>query len=243
MQPTLDVCVDDRNGLEICVKHGIDRIELCSALPLGGLTPSPGLMRVASTVSIPTYAMIRPRAGNFCFSQSEVDVMLYDISAVIDNNMAGVVLGASTLDNKLDLNVLNQLCRASDGVGRTLHRVIDTVADALEAIDQTVDLGFERILSSGGSVNAMKGMEQLKSMQDYANGRIEIMAGSGVNIENAIEIMNSTGVRSLHSSCSISVAVPAAFSKLGFSGEIEPRTDVMTLVALKRVIEKSNPIR
>src|ERR1700712_3833517 len=139
----LEVCVDDAEGLAAAIAGGADRIELCSALAVGGLTPSAGLMVLASDYSISTYAMIRPRAGSFRYTAREIDVMKVDIDAARHAEIAGVVLGASLDDGRLDADTLGILVEHSEGLGMTLHRAFDLVPDMTPAIDLAISLGFE----------------------------------------------------------------------------------------------------
>lgn len=237
MRATLEVCVDTLEGVETCVEGGADRIELCSALPLGGLTPSHGLMRAAAGCGVPAYAMIRPRQGDFCFGEREVALMVDDIAAARDAGLAGVVLGAATANGLLDEAVLSVLCAASEGMGRTLHRVIDTVEDRLAAIDTAIALGFERILTSGGALTAIDGLSALKDMQAHAGERIEIMVGSGVAPENAVAISERTGISAFHASCGISVPTDARLAAFGFAPQTERRTSAEKIRQMKTVLE------
>jgi len=130
----LEVCVDDIAGLEAAIEGGADRIELCSALALGGLTPSPGLMSAAQRSPVPCYAMIRPRAGGFVYSAAEIDIMTNDIYFAASSGLAGVVFGASLPDGRLDAETLITLSNAIGSMPRTLHRAFDLVPDMAEAI-------------------------------------------------------------------------------------------------------------
>ncbi|WP_295810234.1 copper homeostasis protein CutC, partial [uncultured Nitratireductor sp.] len=208
------------------------------ALPLGGLTPSHGLMRAAAGCGVPAYAMIRPRQGDFRFGEREVALMVDDIAAARDAGLSGVVLGAATVGGGLDEGALALLYRASEGMGRTLHRVIDTVENRRAAIDAAIALGFERILTSGGALTAMDGLEALAEMRAHAGERIEIMAGSGVAPENAGNIANRTGIRAFHASCGTSVPVDPRLGALGFSPPTERRTSVEKIVEMKAALER-----
>ncbi len=126
---TLEVCVDDAAGLDAAIAGGADRIELCSALTLGGLTPSAGLMAIAAGAAVPVYAMIRPRGGDFVFSSRELDQMRAEIDAVRSAGLAGVVLGASRPDGMLDGSMLQALAEHAKGLGLSLHRAFDCVPD------------------------------------------------------------------------------------------------------------------
>lgn len=203
----LEICIDSADSLDACLQPEVDRVELCSALALGGLTPSAGLMRLAvehrDGVGCGTtlMAMIRPRAGDFRFSPAEVEVMCADIRTARDAGVQGVVLGAATADGQLDTQVLQRLSQAARGMSLTLHRVIDLLDDPLLAIDQAVDLGFDRILSSGGALKVSEGLLQLTEMQRHAAGRITIMAGAGLSPALARLLYAETGIRAFHASC------------------------------------------
>lgn len=232
----LEVCIDDLAGLDAAIEGGADRIELCSALALGGLTPSLGLMEVAGTFDIPCYAMIRPRAGDFVYSEEEIDVMLADIEAARNAGLAGVVLGASLADGRLDRFVLETLVKAAHGLDLTLHRAFDLVPSFPEAVEIAVKLGFSRILTSGGATTAFEGLGGLRQAVATANGRISIMPGSGVSAANAAEFL-ALGINDLHASCS--APAKAAAGKLqdfGFQSDTARRTDVEKVRALKHAL-------
>lgn len=202
MGKLLEICVDTVDGLDIAIANGADRIELCSALGLGGLTPSVGLMAYAAKKSVPIYAMIRPRDGNFCFNPCEKEVMLSEITAVHAAGLAGVVLGASCEDGSLDISLLQELCEYAQSLslGTTLHRAFDLVPDTYSAIEQAVALKFERILTSGQQLKAIDGLELLEKINAKANGRIIIMPGSGVTSENARSIIQAANFNEIHAS-------------------------------------------
>lgn len=202
MTALLEICVADAHSLEAAIEGGADRIELCSALELGGLTPSSGLMRLAAQAPIPVYAMIRPRAGDFVFSARESEIMLDDIEAAGGAGLAGVVLGASQPDGQLDDALLSRLRVQAQGLGTTLHRAFDLVPEPLAALETAVALGFERILTSGGAVTAPEGLEALVRLHRAARGRIGIMPGSGLTPANIAPLLAALPVSEVHSSCS-----------------------------------------
>ncbi|TWF54435.1 copper homeostasis protein CutC [Neorhizobium alkalisoli] len=201
MSVLLEVCVDSPQGLEAAIAGGADRIELCAALDVGGLTPSSGLMALAAKVPVPVYAMIRPRAGDFVFDEADEAAMLADIDAVRSFGLAGVVIGANLPDMRLDICLLERLVSHSAGLGLTLHRAFDLVQDPFEAVDQAADLGVERILTSGLGPRAPERLDLLAALKARAQGKISIMPGSGINAENAAELVRRTGVSEIHSSC------------------------------------------
>jgi copper homeostasis protein len=232
----LEVCVDDLAGLEAAIEGGADRVELCSALALGGLTPSLGLMELAATFDIPCNAMIRPRAGDFVYADEEIDIMLADIAAARNAGLAGVVLGASLPDGRLDRMVLQTLVKAAEGLDLTLHRAFDLVPSIPDAVDIAVNLGFARILTSGGARTATEGLDGLGQAIAASKGRISIMPGSGVSAANASEFL-ALGVTELHASCSAPVA--SAGGKIldfGFQSTDARRTDPTRVRLLRQAM-------
>ncbi len=234
----LEVCVDDAAGLAAAIEGGADRIELCSALALGGLTPSAGLMAQASTAPIPVYAMIRPRAGDFVFSETEVAMMGVEIDAARAAGLAGVVLGANLADGRLDMATLQRLAARANGMGLTLHRAFDLTPDFQAALDSAVALGFERILTSGGAKTAPEGLEELVGIVKNAAGRISIMPGSGLTQATVGDLLDRLPVFEVHSSCSL--AEPAQDSRavaLGFAPAVARKTSAALVAALKSSLQ------
>ncbi|MGY5780373.1 copper homeostasis protein CutC [Rhizobium sp. LEGMi135b] len=230
----LEVCVDDIAGLNAAVEGGGDRIELCSALPLGGLTPSAGLMAAAAKMPVPTYAIIRPRAGSFVYSGDELDIMKRDIDAARAAGLPGVVLGASLQDGRLDIDALAALAAHAQGLGKTLHRAFDLVPDVEEAVDAAISLGFERILTSGGARTAAEGVAMLEQAIASAAGRISIMPGSGVTLATVGQLWPRLKISEIHASCSATVLeTDGRIIALGFSAPSVRRTDAATVRALK----------
>lgn len=230
----LEVCVDDIAGLEAAIEGGADRIELCSALAVGGLTPSAGLMSAAQRSPVPCYAMIRPRAGDFIYSPQEIDIMTNDIYFAASSGLAGVVFGASLPGGRLDTEALIALSNAIGTMPRTLHRAFDLVPDMAEAIELAIECGFERILSSGRAAAAVDGLDDLEKAIRIANGRISVMPGAGVNLGTIDAILDRIDVREVHSSCSSTVAVKDRhLVTLGFSRAEAKQTDVAIVREMK----------
>jgi copper homeostasis protein len=208
----LEVCVDTIEGARAAMNGGAGRVELCSSLSEGGLTPSAGLMQAAAKLPIPCYAMIRPRSGLFDFSEDEARIMLSDITAVRQAGLAGVVLGAQNTDGALDVALLRQLSAAAGDLGTTLHRVIDVVREPLKALEQAIDLGFERVLTSGAEPIAPEGTGMISEMVSLANGRISVMPGCGLTPANVADVIAKTRVREVHAACQKKVPGDPAFS-------------------------------
>lgn len=233
----LEICVDDLDGLHKAIAGGADRIELCSALSVGGLTPTAGLMAAAGKCNVPVYAMIRPRAGDFVFCEQDVAGMFADIDNARSAGLAGVVLGANRDDGTLDADVLGVLVGHAQGLGLTLHRAIDLVPDVGPAIETAIGLGFERILTSGGAKTAFAGLDAIEAMVALAGDRISIMPGAGVTAENAAHILERLAVRELHASGStLRTVTDGKLVELGFLSQTSKMTDATAVAALKAVV-------
>ncbi|EKB29711.1 copper homeostasis protein CutC [Aeromonas dhakensis] len=198
---SLEICIDNLECLFTAQEAGANRIELCSALGLGGLTPSYGFMQLAARhATIPVYAMIRPRAGDFCFGEGEFEMMLQDISAARAAGLQGVVVGLLDEEGRVPAARLGQLVEAAGPLGVTFHRAIDLSSDWRLDLETIVAAGCERILSSGHAPTALAGLETLQAMQQALAGRASLMPGAGVNADNVRTIIEFTGVNEVHMS-------------------------------------------
>jgi copper homeostasis protein len=236
-KPCLEVCVDSAAGLEVASRPGVDRIELCSALNLAGLTPSAGLLAIAATKAIPCFVLIRPRAGDFCYDCRDVDLMRREIEIVRSMRLAGIVIGASRGDGSLDQDVLRALLEQAAGLPAVLHRAFDLAPDFHAALETAIELGFIRVLTSGGAADAVSGSAVIRSLVEQAAGRIEIMAGAGLTPDNVIAFVRNTRVPALHSSCSTPVGYAATEmtergTALGFIPAQMKATDSTTIAAM-----------
>ena len=223
METKLEVCIDNLAGLEACIKGNADRIELCSSLIHGGLTPKTDLMRHASNAAIPVRIMVRPKSDNFHYSSTDLRQMKNDIDMARSFGFEGVVFGATLVNGSIDQTFLEKLVTHAFGLKKTLHRAIDTISDPVGAVNTAINLGFDCILSSGGFNTANEGLLVLKEMHSIALGKIEIMPGSGVNPENAQKIAKSSNFTWLHSSCSSLL-------------ENRPFTDANKIISIKNEI-------
>ena len=185
------------------VAGGADRLELCSALALGGLTPSPGLLRlVKAEIPVPVMCMIRPREGGMAYGAGEVAVMMRDAELAIEAGADGLVFGFLTAGGRVDV----PRCRAFVERARALaprvdlafHRAFDVVVDPDEAIEQLVDLGLTRILTSGRAKTALEGAAEIRRTRERARGRIEILAGGGISAADVEAVVEATGVDQVH---------------------------------------------
>lgn len=238
----LEVCVDNTEGFLLAVQGGADRIELCAALSTGGLTPAPGLIAFAARQAVPSYAMIRPRVGDFVFGEEDIDVMLHDIDAVRAAGLAGIAIGANRPDGSLDVKVIERLVAAAEGLGVTLHRSFDFVPDFDEALASAIELGFERILTSGGARTAPEASALICDLAERTKGQISIMPGSGVVAETAGPFVDCPAIREVHGSCSAGTELPPGKTvSLGFSAPVLKQTSLAKVAALKsRISEPRN---
>jgi copper homeostasis protein len=233
----LEVCVDSPRGLQAAIAGGAHRIELCSALGLGGLSPSPGLVAAAASSPIPVYAMVRPRPGDFVFDAADLAAMRVEIAGIRAAGLAGVVLGVNRSDRTLDIDMLAELVDAAGDLGTTLHRAIDLVPDFPAALESAVDLGFDQILTSGGRLTGIEGADILAALVAQAGDRIAIMAGSGVKPANVAELIARTGVRQVHASCRSPVAVDQPLEvALGFRAAFEADTSAAIVAEMLAAI-------
>ena len=232
----LEVCVEDAAGLAAALRGGAGRIELCSALALGGLTPSPGLMAEAARAPVPVMAMIRPRAGGFLWSAEDLRQMKADIAAARSAGLAGVVLGASRPDGRLDEWMLATLLAEAGGMDTTLHRCFDLTPDRRQALETAVTLGFRRILTSGGAPTAPEGVETLAFLMEQAAGRLVVMPGSGIRPET-LPVLAHLPLREIHASCSMPQAEGATIAAFGFGPPERGVTSENGVRALKAALK------
>lgn len=211
---TFEICVETPTAITASAAFA-DRIELCSALHLGGLTPDVGMMELAAAIGIETHVLIRPRCGDFTMNGEDISAAVATIKAVRDFGLKGVVFGAER-DGALDQNALESMASAAQGLDLTLHRVIDVVDDHIAALEAAIDLGFKRILTSGRARSAVDGMTGLNRLHKAAADRIEIMAGSGITSANLQDLIATTPIASFHASCSRMLPLEERYTSLGF---------------------------
>lgn len=235
----LEICVDDAAGLSAASHGGADRVELCSALAMGGLTPSAGLLALAANGPLPAMAMIRPRAGDFVWTADDRRAMRIDIAAVRAAGLAGVVIGASLPDGRLDAAVLQDLVGAADGLDITLHRAIDLVPDVAQAMALCARLGIRRILSSGGARTALQGLHRLAAMATAGPG-ITVMPGGGITAQNAALFTARLPLTEIHASASGLLPPPTdpRLAEFGFQPLGARATDVAKVRALRHALDQ-----
>jgi copper homeostasis protein len=195
----LEICVDSVESAAAAEAGGAQRIELCSALTVGGLTPSLGLIRaVRSRIKIGVHVMIRPRAGDFLYSDDDLAVMREDIAHVSQCGVDGIALGLLTADGDVDLKRTRELVNLARPMEVTFHRAIDLTRDIKRALKDVIQSGADRILTSGAEPSAMQGRHRIRELVQASDGRISVMAGGGIRSENVREIAQVTGVLEFH---------------------------------------------
>lgn len=194
-----EVCAPNLPSALAAQRAGAHRIELCSALDVGGVTPSMGLIRAAKqALDIEVHVLIRPREGGFCYTEAEFELMLYDVRSCRETGAAGVVVGALTADGQLDLARMQALKEAAGPLQTTCHRAFDFSPDPREALEQLIGMGFSRVLSSGQAATAYEGRALLQTLVAQAQGRMVVMLGAGISAQNIREIAVSTGASEFH---------------------------------------------
>lgn len=218
MKNLLEVCAGDIDSVIAAAQGGASRVELCSALGEGGMTPSIGFIRSALKVpGIRVHVLIRPRGGDFLYTPQEVDCMVDDIVAAREAGVHGVVIGALTPDGEVDMNACRKMMEAAAGISVTFHRAFDLCRDPFKALEDIISLGCDRILTSGQAQTALEGKENLAELVKQADGRIIILAGAGVSQSNAAEILNASGTGEIHASARTSVESGMKFRHSGVS--------------------------
>jgi copper homeostasis protein len=197
----LEICAQSLTSALVAQAGGAHRIELCSALEVGGLTPSYAtLIETRKQLSIEICVLVRPRAGDFFYSDLEFDLMKKDILFCKQQGVEGIVVGILNQNRTLDLKKMEILAQLAYPMDIISHRAFDQTPDPFEALSQLQNLGFHRILTSGQSQNAIDGKEILRGLVEAAQGKIEIMPGAGVNPNNIQELINYTKATTIHTS-------------------------------------------
>lgn len=236
----LEICVDDLLGLRAAVLGGADRIELCSALSIGGLTPSPAFTAEAVQTGIPVHAMARQRSGGFDYDAEEIALILKDMARLADLGVAGIVVGASRSNGELNERALARFREAAGALALTLHRVIDLTPDPVAAARIAAELGFDYVLTSGGARSAFDGRQKIREMVSETKGKLTIIAGAGITPQNAAAIIKEAGVSQIHASASR----PAPWDErgleeMGFANRPRRVTDAALVAALREAITRS----
>lgn len=197
----LEICANSAASCKEAELGGATRVELCAGIPEGGTTPSYGEIKTAKELcTIAINVIIRPRGGDFLYTPAEIQSMLYDIEMAKQLNVHGVVVGCLTKEGDVDTLLLNKLVTAAKPLSVTFHRAFDVCRDPFTALEQIIDAGCSRILTSGQQASAVKGIPMIAQLVKKAANRIIIMPGCGVRANNIAEIEASTGASEFHTS-------------------------------------------
>ena len=208
-QPLIEICVEGIDGLLAAQAAGADRVELCASLVEGGITPSLGTVRTAlEMATIPFHVIVRPRGGDFLYSDAEYRSMLADVAALRDMGVAGVVVGCLNADGTIDEARMSELAQAAGSLSVICHRAFDMTRDPFEALEALVRCGVGRILTSGQRDSALKGADLLAKLVRLAGNRIVILGCGGINPGTVAEVLERTGLTELHFSAP--TVVPSA---------------------------------
>lgn len=241
----IEACIGTlQSGIE-AEKGGANRVELCDNLAEGGTTPSAALIQMTKEkLQIPAAVMIRPRHGDFLYSDLEFEIMKKDIEFCKSVGVEAVVFGLLTPEGNIDCERTKKLVETAGNMQVCFHRALDLSNDYLKAIEQIIDCGCHRILTSGGANKAVEGFENIRKAQELYGNKIEIMVGSGINAEN-VSMFHNIGIRNFHLSGKVQIDSLMTYRKEGVSmGAISAdeeykitQTDYRKIAEVKQVLE------
>jgi copper homeostasis protein len=236
----LEICTASAEDAANAERGGADRIELNSALMLGGLTPSLGAVREArAAVRIPIIVMIRPRAAGFCYSRSDFRVMRQDLELALSAGADGIAFGILTAAGAVDVRRCREIVKLAAGRVMVFHRAFDVAPKPLAALEQLIDLGLTRVMTSGQEASAYNGAANIASYIRHAAGRIEILPAGGINRFTLTDVIRRTGCDQVHASLSMTVndRSTAARPQVFFGGTVRPPEDEFTTTNFNAVRE------
>lgn len=204
MKTTVEICTGSYADCMAAFHGGAERVELNSALSVGGLTASVAVLRrVKKETTLKVICMVRPRAGGFCYDEAETKIMMEEARLLLENGADGIAFGFLHADGTVHRERTLQMSELihSSGKEAVFHRAFDVTKDPFQAMEVLLSCKIDRLLTSGQRAKAMQGSELIAQLQDRFGDRIEILAGSGVNAQNAGELLAHTGIRQVHSSC------------------------------------------
>jgi len=231
----IEICANSYQSALNAEAAGASRIEICSELFVGGVTPSYGLIKqVVKSISISVFVLIRPRSGNFTYSEEEFEIMKQDIQISKDLGCHGIVSGVLNEDNAVDLMRTNELVKLSKPLPFTFHRAFDCVLKPHEALEELINLRVDRILTSGQETSAEKGLNLLQELKDKAKGRITILPGSGINSENVLAFKKA-GFSEIHTSAS--KVINSKNDSIYFGNTIQTESNIEVIKAILKKVK------
>jgi copper homeostasis protein len=196
-----EVCAESVEAAQAAESGGADRIELCSQLPIGGITPEIELTRAAvRALSIPVHVLIRPRGGDFVFTVDEFDQMRRQIELAKEAGAAGVAVGVLLPDGRVDVKRTRELVELGRPLNVTFHRAFDETPNLTESLEAVIETGADCLLTSGGAADVLAGAESIAELRRQAGERLAVMAGGGLRLDNLVEVVRRTGVSHVHGS-------------------------------------------
>jgi copper homeostasis protein len=229
----LEICANSYQSALNAQKAGADRIELCSELSVGGITPSNGLLKIVSeNITIPVHVLIRPRSGGFYYADVEFEQMKEDIKICKEFGFNAIVSGVLNADATIDIERTKELIELAKPLSFTFHRAFDCVENPKKALVQLIALGVDRILTSGLQRKAENGIELLIELQEIAKDKLLILPGSGINTTNA-QLFKKAGFKEIHSSASKIIATSSVF----FDKTSQTVSDIETIHEILKVIK------
>jgi copper homeostasis protein len=205
----LEIAVDTVEAAVVAERGGADRVELCGDLAVGGVTPGAELLRaVRERIQLPVFVMIRPRAEDFVYSAGAIEEMKASIAIAKELGADGLVLGILKADNSVDIQRTSELVSLAKPLPVTFHRAVDETGDLAQALDDVVQTGATRILTSGGATTALEGAHNIASLVAAAAERITIIPGAGINVDNILSVAVTTRAREFHSGLSSALPYP-----------------------------------
>lgn len=196
------MCAESVQSAKAAFEGGADRIELCSNLMEGGISPSAGLIKaVKKYCDIPVFVLIRPRGGDFLYDDEEKEIILHDIETAINLGADGIVSGFLNKDGSIDTDFTKRVLEITHPLPFTFHRAFDVAKEPFTVLNQLIDLGVQRILTSGQRNTALEGSSLIKDLIELAGDKLQILIGSGISSSNILEILKKTGGNEFHASC------------------------------------------
>lgn len=245
MERIVEICCGSYEDALNAYRGGASRIELNSALHLGGLTPSlASLVLTKKHTDLKVITMIRPRGAGFCYSEDEFEVMKADTLLMMEHGADGVAFGCLKEDGSINVKQSQQIIDIVKEYGGEVvfHRAFDCVKDPYQAIEKLIEMGVDRVLTSGLQSKAMDGIELIRKLQEKYGHQIEILAGSGINADNTKAMMDQTGIYQVHSSCKSWICDPTtAMNQVSFAYGDEPHQmdyDVVDMKLVEKIVEE-----
>ena len=228
----VELCASTQEALKIASKVTIDRVELCQSLEQGGLTPSAGLIKYAKNLNLETHVLIRPRAGGFHYSEDELQLILNEIKFCKDFGVDGIVVGLLKSNFDIDTAALERINDVRGNLKLTFHRAFDDTIEWKRSLDRLITCGVDRLLTSGFASNVDIGFKNLIEMSRYAKDKIQIMPGGGINVGNALKIIQEVKPEALNFSGTVKVLMDeeSAFSETILKPDENRITKLINLV-------------